>query len=78
MKTSGVFLILAFVLTIGPILGVLYGAFSGWLVSLIMDETVRGTISAAIPGLKDYQLWQIGASLGFVSAFFRSVATPKS
>ena len=68
-------IIVALVIFIAPLFGVLIGAFSGWVVSLFMDETVRSFMTALFPALKDFQLWQIGAGLGFLGGFFKSTLT---
>lgn len=58
------------------IIGTLFGAITGWLVGLVFDDSILGTLSALhIYGLT---MWQFGAFLGFVGGFFRSVATVKS
>ena len=53
-----------------PLLGAIFGAFSGWVVGLFFDETMATFIQwlevEASP-------WQIGAVLGFVGGFFKSV-----
>lgn len=52
-----------------PVLGVLLGAFSGWVVGLFFGNTILGV--AASLGLQGFSMWQLGASLGFVGGFFR-------
>lgn len=52
-----------------PLIGAVFGAFSGWIVGLFFDETMATFIQwlevEASP-------WQIGAVLGFVGGFFKS------
>jgi ribose/xylose/arabinose/galactoside ABC-type transport system permease subunit len=61
------------IVLVAPLLGVLGGAFSGWIVSMFFDQSIHATLAAF--GLKTDQLpiWQIGATLGFVGGFFRPV-----
>lgn len=53
-----------------PLLGVLLGAFSGWVVGLFFSETILSFLAAL--GFTGFKMWQIGASLGFVGSFFKS------
>lgn len=55
-----------------PLLGVLGGAFSGWVVGLIFDDTIHATLAAFGVKADQVSTWQIGATLGFVGAFFRA------
>ena len=50
---------------ITPIIASSVGAFSGWIVSFVFDDTIK-----MITGIKG-EVWQLGATLGFVSGFFR-------
>lgn len=61
-----------------PLIGVLLGAFSGWIVSLFFDDTIRLTLLACGVQLGHLELWQLGATLGFISGFFRSVQGNRS
>ncbi len=58
-----------------PLIGVLAGAFVGWVVGLFFEETVMGFFARAGFDTAGYAMWQLGASLGFVSAFFRAGVT---
>ena len=59
-----------------PILTVLVGAFSGWVVGWFFDETILGILSQI--GISDVAMWQVGAFLGFVGGFLKtSVSTSK-
>ena len=54
------------------VVGTLFGAITGWLVGLVFEDSILGTLSALhIYGLT---MWQLGAFLGFVGGFFRPVA----
>jgi len=54
------------------ILGALFGAISGWLVSFVFDDAIKKVI-----GRQDLELWQVGAAVGWVSGFFRNVKGSK-
>ncbi|MDR1691260.1 MAG: hypothetical protein LBR35_00255 [Rickettsiales bacterium] len=48
--------------------GTIVGAFSGWVVGLFFGKTILSVFAAL--GLVGFQMWQIGAALGFISGFF--------
>lgn len=73
-----VFFIFAALIFAAPILGVLFGAFSGWVVSLFFNDSLMGVLTSVVPALKDYALWQIGATLGFVGGFFKTTVSQKN
>lgn len=65
----------AFVLVlmfIAPTLGSLFGAFSGWTVSLFFNEPIMAffrSIGVTTTGLS---LWQVGAAMGFLGGFLKT------
>ena len=59
------------VIFIGIILGTFIGALTGWIVGWFFGDTILSIF--AYIGIKGFSMWQIGAFLGFVSGFFRSV-----
>jgi hypothetical protein len=63
-------LIFVFFLTANIIMGVLVGAFLGWIFSLTFLGTWinEGLISAHIQSI---ELYKVGAALGFISGFFK-------
>lgn len=63
--------LLAAVIVLFPILGVLIGALSGWVVGWFFEETILGFLAAL--GVTGFKMWQVGASLGFLGSFFKSV-----
>ena len=78
MKTVAAFLgIFVFIIFV-PFVGVLAGAFVGWIVGLFFEETIMGFFSRLGFDTANYAMWQIGAALGFVSAFFRTNVTKGS
>lgn len=65
------------VLFVAPLLGIVFGSLAGWVVGLFFSETILGM--AAAVGVTGFEMWQIGAALGFISMFFRVAnATIKS
>lgn len=50
-------------------LSTLVGCFIGWVVGWVFPETFA--LALVKFGLTDFATWQIGAILGFVSAFFK-------
>lgn len=74
----GFFLLGIGLIFVAPLLGVLGGAFSGWLVGLFFDDTIRMVLSHFGLDMKGIALWQLGATLGFVGGFFRSYQSNNS
>lgn len=52
------------------LLGALGGAFAGWVVSWIFNDTMLAVMAAV--GIHGIALWQWGAFLGFSGGFIRS------
>lgn len=59
----------AAMLIVAPLLGTLLGLFVGWIVGWFFDETILGILTQL--GVSGVKMWQVGAFLGFVGAFFR-------
>lgn len=54
-----------------PVLGVLCGAFSGWVVGYFFPATFAPVVVFFhVP-----TMWQLGAILGFIGGFFKSTQT---
>jgi ABC-type dipeptide/oligopeptide/nickel transport system permease component len=76
VKEAAVVAVLAMGLVfVGVLLGTLFGAFAGWVVGLIFDETL--TKLSALIGFAGPH-WQLGAMLGFVGGFFRTSVSKES
>tara|TARA_R110000796_G_scaffold30122_3_gene80724 strand:+ start:731 stop:973 length:243 start_codon:yes stop_codon:yes gene_type:complete len=52
--------------------GALFGAISGWVVGLILGQAILGALASA--GWTGITMWQLGATMGFIGAFFKSVS----
>jgi hypothetical protein len=59
-----------------PMLMPIIGAFAGAVVGFFFDETSRSFLDAL--GMKDLEMWQLGAMLGFVGGFFKSSVSASS
>jgi len=71
---AGLIAIAAFLLL--AIASTLIGAFTGWLVGLTPLGLAVMKIWIGLTGIK-CDLWELGAFLGFISGFFRSVLSFK-
>lgn len=55
------------------LLATLGGAFGGWVTGLFFEETILGTLRRAGVDTHGLSMWQLGATLGFIGGFFKSV-----
>ncbi len=62
-------LILAF---IAPILSTLFGAFSGWVVGLVFEDTIMGFLARLGLNIEGLTMWQLGAALGFIGGYLKT------
>jgi hypothetical protein len=58
-----------------PMLGVLFGAFSGWVVGLFFSETILGFLARVGVDVDGLALWQVGAAMGFLGGFLKTSIT---
>lgn len=56
-----------------PLLGFLFGAFSGWVVGLFFGHIVLGFFSQL--GIDGFTMWEIGGILGFIGGYFKTVVS---
>lgn len=70
LKFLGAVALIAFVCFVAPLIGVVFGAFAGWVVGLFYAETFH-TVREALH-LGPMAPWQFGAMVGFVAGFFRA------
>lgn len=54
------------------IIGTLFGAVGGWIVGLFFTETIMGTLARFGVQTTGFEMWQLGATLGFISGFFKT------
>lgn len=52
-------------------LGTIMGSLIGWVVGLLFEEAITSTLGA----LGNLSMWKLGATLGFISGFFRVKVT---
>ena len=61
-----------------PLLGVLAGAFSGWVVGLFWADVILGFLTRLGIETTNLQVWQIGAAMGFLGGFLKTNVSQKS
>lgn len=71
MKALGVITLSVFIICISPVIGVLVGAFSGWVVSVLAPVWVTSGLGLLGIHIVATQLVELGAALGFLGGFFR-------
>lgn len=67
--------LLVFVLVI---LGSLSGGIAGWIVGLFFTDIIMQTLNRIGVDTMGMTMWQLGATLGFVSGFFKSTKVQKN
>ena len=78
MAALFVLLIAAFFMFIFPLLGVLFGAFSGWVVGLVFGDWLLVTLSALVGYEIPVSMAALGALLGFIGGFLKTNVTSTS
>lgn len=69
-------LIVALIVVVAAVAGAVFGAIGGYIVGWLFDETSIKVLTFA--GLQSFEMWEVGAVLGFLGGFFRaSVTTEK-
>ena len=53
------------------ILGTLFGGIAGWIVGLFFTDIIMNTLNRFGVDTLGMSLWQLGATLGFISGFFK-------
>lgn len=71
LKVIGAFAAAAFIIFLSPIIGVLIGAFIGWVVSILAPVWVPTGLGYLGIHVAETQLVALGAALGFIGGFFR-------
>lgn len=72
LKAVGAVTIACVAIFFSPVVGVLIGAFVGWVVSIFAPVLVPTGLGYLGVNVAETQLVALGAALGFVSGFFRS------
>ena len=60
------------------ILGTFFGGVAGWIVGLFFTDTIMQTLNRIDVDTMGMTMWQLGATLGFVSGFFKSTEVQKN
>lgn len=55
-----------------------FGGIAGWIVGLFFRETILNTFNAFGVNTYELSMWQIGATFGFVSGFFKTTKIGKA
>ena len=71
---AGALMALGFVLLVivAVILGTFFGGVAGWIVGLFFTDTIMQTLSRIGVDTMGMTMWQLGATLGFISGFFKA------
>jgi hypothetical protein len=76
MAALGLIFLAIILIFLSPLIGIIVGAFAGWVVGLFFPDTL-GLISQMLH--IEAAPWQLGAIFGFIGGFFRgTVNTSKS
>lgn len=73
LKFVGAIILVALLVFVTPLIGVVFGAFAGWVVSFFYPATLAKV--AVAMGIAGTPGWQLGAGLGFVGGFFKASLT---
>jgi hypothetical protein len=77
LTVIGAIVFLAMVFFLAPLIGVVFGAFSGWVVSIFAPNWVTTGLGLLGFQVRPDQLVELGAALGFVGGFFKSYLQTK-
>ena len=75
LKVLGGVFALILLIFFAPLLGVLIGAFSGWVVGLFFTDLIIGMLGRFHVDVAGLAVWHLGAFLGFVGSFFKTYST---
>ena len=76
MKVLGAIAAFVLVLMFLPLVGVLLGAFSGWVVGTFWPSTLAIGMNAV--GMGAMAPYQFGAFFGFIGGFFKAIQVTRS
>jgi hypothetical protein len=71
LKAVGAIAVGAFLIFLSPLVGILAGAFVGWVVSIMAPVWVPTGLGYLGIHVAETQLVALGAALGFLGGFFR-------
>jgi hypothetical protein len=77
-KLAGVMFFVALLILTMPMLGVLFGMFSGWVVGLFFEDMIVGFLRRLGADTAGLRLWQIGGAMGFFGGFLKTSVSSKS
>ena len=63
---------LVLIVTVLAILGTFFGGVAGWIVGLFFTDTIMNTLNRIGVDTLGMTMWQLGATLGFISGFFKA------
>lgn len=78
MKLIGLMAAFAGLVFVMPLLGIVFGAFAGWVVGLFFTETVMGFLARFGFDIAGFAMWQVGAAMGFFGGFLKTSVTSKN
>lgn len=56
-----------------PLVSTLTGAFTGWVVGMFFHDTIMTFLIAVGVDVNQLSTWEVGAALGFIGGFFKTV-----
>jgi hypothetical protein len=77
-KVAIAFLAVVGIVFAAPLLGVLGGAFSGWVVGFFWTQPILDFLARVGVRVEGLEVWQIGAAMGFLGGFLKTNVPVKS
>jgi hypothetical protein len=77
MELLGLLFLTLLILFAVPVLAAVVGAFSGWVVGLFFSAAILHTLNTLGLGTQGIEMWELGATLGFIGGFFKPAVPPK-
>lgn len=77
-KFVGLLMAFAGLVFVMPLVGVLFGAFAGWVVGLFFAETVLGFLARIGVNTAGLAMWEVGAAMGFLGGYLKTSIKSKS